>query len=74
MRYFGPPGDAPVYESTQPAPTPVGELCLSCEKPIEAGDRGFLVPSRVGSDAGRERPWHRACFLAEVIGPLEDLG
>jgi hypothetical protein len=71
VRYFGAPEDAPVYESTQPAPTPVDEPCMSCEVAIECGDQGFLIPSMVGSDNGRERPWHRLCFLSEVVGPLK---
>lgn len=65
MRYFGPPGDAPVYETMAGAPTPVGEPCFHCAAPIGEDDQGFLIPHIGEIDP---RPWHKACFLWSVLG------
>ena len=70
MRYFGAPGDAPVYEDTEQGPTPVGRPCLSCTYPVKRSDRGFLIPYAGGATPGKEEPWHRECFLSDIIGDL----
>lgn len=81
MRYFGEPGDAPVYEEIEQAATPVGRRCVSCHDPIEPEDRGYLIPylPSLETDGGGgsavigEEPWHRGCFLRNVLGPLADI-
>lgn len=76
MRYFGEPHDAPVYEETERASTPVGVPCSSCKVPIEDGDDGFLIPDlfTLGVDATiDESPWHRRCLLSEILGPAARL-
>lgn len=75
MRYFGPPGDAPVYEGTDRATTPVGEKCFSCHVAIKLGDQGFLIPNvskaTVRDDGSfEELPWHRRCLMENVLGPM----
>lgn len=74
MKYFGAPGDAPLYEETEQGPTPVGVPCLSCTTPIEADDRGFLIPDltrRAGRNGLiRESPFHRLCFISDILGDL----
>jgi hypothetical protein len=69
MKYFGAPGDAPVYEGVDRAPTPVGRKCFSCKEEIRLGDRGFLIPYARPTETAEE-PWHRLCFLSDVLGPL----
>lgn len=70
MRYFGQPEDAPVYEHAERAPTPVGQLCVHCIDPIGPDDQGFLIPYLGVADPSLwEAPWHRACWLWNVLGP-----
>ena len=45
MRWFGKYWGAPVNETTPGAPVPLGERCAACDNPIEATDRGFLIPA-----------------------------
>lgn len=68
MRWFGKDWGAPVNESCEQAPRPVGELCLDCREPIEEGDDGFLIPF-MSMDGGQgEKPHHYRCFVEQVIG------
>lgn len=45
MSWFGESWGAPCCEEEH-VPTPVGEACVLCDEPIEAGDRGFISPFR----------------------------
>lgn len=72
MRYFGPkfPSEkypAPIFEHAEKVDTPVGVPCLSCGKPIEDGETGFVFP-HIGEDGTTEEPRHRHCMLANVLG------
>lgn len=77
MRYFGEPLDAPVYDVADQAATPVGRACVDCLRPITSEDQGFLIPdlSSLETDAAGgaavfgEEPWHRDCFLLNILGP-----
>jgi hypothetical protein len=69
--WFGQAWDAPVCEGAPQLAVPVGEPCLRCDVKITEGDRGVLIP--YGGPAGGGdpalAPWHRGCFLAEIVGP-----
>jgi hypothetical protein len=79
--WFGRTWHAPINDGPWVA-TPVGELCLYCEQPIEEDDSGVLmgvvVSALVNLDppadpSAREssytmRPEHRKCFLTQVLG------
>lgn len=72
-RFFGERWDAPRVEESIQVPTPVGELCLHCEEPIEEGDRGVLMPY---IDAGMNthvRAVHMECDLRAVLGGIAHL-
>ncbi len=75
VRYFGPRDDAPIYDDAEEARTPVGEPCAYCEKPIEDGQRGFLIPYLPSLECGGgthaigELAYHRICFLTTILGP-----
>jgi hypothetical protein len=45
------------------APTPVGRICVECDKPVEDGDTGFVLRS----SAIEHVFYHRVCFLRTVI-------
>lgn len=70
MRYFGEPSDAPIYRNIEQGPTPVRRKCCSCKNPIRIRDRGFLIPYAGGETPGEEEPWHRECFLFDILGDL----
>lgn len=77
---FGPLGPP----ALPPAATPVGELCLHCDEPIEAGDSGSLMPltelaegpleegAKPGTRlfAGRIVPVHRECEIRQIAGSV----
>ena len=74
MNYFGKPWDAPVTEFVDQGPTPVGELCLWCEEPIQDGDRGILLPCiGLENEQVRIRPEHLECHLRQIIGGIAHL-
>lgn len=67
--FFGQPWDAPVCEDSPQAPTPVGQPCMRCEVAIKDGDQGFLIPYAPATGYPHLAPWHRACFMTEIVGP-----
>ena len=67
--YFGEPWDAPCCEDSPRVATPVGQPCLRCEVPIKEGDQGWLIPYAPATGYPHLAPWHRACFLASILGP-----
>lgn len=66
--YFGRRWDAPAFDDAIEIPTPVGQLCLWCGEPIEAGDNG----STMGSPTGVQ-PVHLECFLRSLLGDVPHL-
>lgn len=42
MLRFGRAWDSPACDDSREEPTPLGVLCLNCDKPVEDGDRGWL--------------------------------
>lgn len=69
MEFFGEPWDAPVCEDTPQAPTPTGQLCFRCKVPIKDGDQGLLIPYAPMTGEPSLEPWHRLCFMREILGP-----
>lgn len=66
-------GQGWVNDIGEPVPTPVGEPCARCGKPIVAGDMGVKMPF---SDGSAEKPvesevtYHRSCLL-DAVGVVE---
>lgn len=75
--FFGERWDAPRVDDATQVPTPVGDPCLYCTEPIEADDRGVLMPyvDRVedGVVVGGVAPVHMECDLRMGIGTAEHL-
>ncbi len=51
------------------APTPVGAPCGFCQEPIEAGDKGVIIP-HIDTDGASEKPYHFECHMRLTIGSL----
>jgi hypothetical protein len=68
--FFGGHWDAPILESAQSAPTPVGVTCYLCDRPIHHGDQGFIRPLITENGPGGNLPVHRGCDMAVTIGHL----
>jgi hypothetical protein len=64
MWWFGESWGAPCCEEELHVATPVGVVCMECEKRIVGGDQGFLVPHR---SAMADLGYHRVCFLRTII-------
>lgn len=67
MQYFGKPWDAPVCKDTRQALTPIGAPCLDCGRPIEEGDRGYLIPFARTDGPATIEVHHRVCFHRQVV-------
>lgn len=70
--FFGPRWDAPRVDHATQVDTPVGEVCLHCEEPIEAGDRGLLTPALLPNVTDGGFGWvvrtiHLECDLRAVL-------
>lgn len=65
--YFGEPWDVPALDGAVQAPTPIGRPCITCESPIENGDRGWLRPTVI-SDRLSLVAIHAECELATIVG------
>lgn len=48
--------------------TPVGELCMYCEKQIEPESQGLLIPYIPACKHALLRPWHIDCFIQSIGG------
>jgi hypothetical protein len=71
VRYFGAAWDAPILDGATAVTTPVGQACYDCNKPVAAGDRGFLRPTvrKINGEwAGTIEPVHAECDLRTVMG------
>lgn len=73
-RYFGSPWDAPFIDDAVQVPTPVGEVCLTCDESVIEGEQGVVMPhiylSEDGQTAARDTAQHRECMLLGVLGHL----
>lgn len=70
--FFGEPWPSGVCENARQRPTPVGELCLWCDEPIEDGQQGVFI-SAFGENGAVEHPEHRECALRSVLGGVAHL-
>lgn len=66
MMWFGESWGAPVCEPEQHTSTPVGRICIECDKPVADGDTGFVTPL-ARPDGVESLVYHRVCFLRTVI-------
>lgn len=69
MKWFGLKPWSPMCQDCPRVEIPVGEPCLHCGEPIEAGGDGVMIPH---GDTG-DRPWHWECNLRGIIGGLNHL-
>lgn len=70
--WFGESWGAPVCESAQHLPTPIGEACMFCDRSIADGDQGMTVPHYSVSGYGLGS-MHLSCFLRHLgIADLPD--
>lgn len=73
IQFFGDRWDAPqVDPPAEQVPTPVGQVCLHCTEPIEAGDRGLLRLAIRTGGASIE-PTHMECDLRMTLGGMDHL-
>jgi len=72
MTWFGEPWDAPLNEECERQATPVGELCLRCEEPIESWASGVTMVCIDAAGATR-RPQHLECFIRSSVGSMGHL-
>ncbi len=71
MNYFGPePWGIAVRRPELMGPTPVGARCCACEELVTEGDSGLHCTRHHFSGAVDRVPWHRECFLANIMGGL----
>lgn len=88
LLYFGDKWDSPMLDAdwgreVRQVPTPVGQLCQACDKPIEAGDRGLFQTAlrEVPADEATARiggimvspfiePIHAECHLRQGVGSV----
>jgi hypothetical protein len=66
VRWFGQHWGAPCCDDTNAVPTPVGEPCCLCRKPILVGDDGFLSLYFGAKDPPHIRPIHYNCELLNL--------
>jgi hypothetical protein len=66
MKYFGDP-DAPVHESVERVPAPVGRACIDCGVHIFPSDSGFILPFAGDPESVGDAVYHRLC-LARCLG------
>lgn len=66
VKWFGETWGAWVCAPADHIETPVKELCMLCEKPIEPTDQGLMVPYVPACGPVRGEPWHRECFLRSI--------
>lgn len=69
MRWFGRSWGAPVNEDGEQVPVPVGSACFRCGRLVDEDDQGVELPYAPPSGPLTLEPWHRACFLASLLGP-----
>jgi hypothetical protein len=68
--FFGQRWDAPIVDRARFVPTPVGQVCYLCDRPIHRGDQGFIRPLITENGPDRNLPVHRGCDMAVTIGHL----
>lgn len=62
IQWFGKSWGAPVCAQNNHKPTPVGKVCIQCDKPISEGDQGVSMTT-----AGPDRAeMHLDCFLTNL--------
>ena len=66
VRWFGENWGAHVCDPELYAETPVGQECIQCNKKIEEGDQGLLIPSTFDEDTLPESIWHLDCFVSSI--------
>lgn len=70
--YFGDPWPSGICDGGTPVDTPVGEPCVHCDEPVQAGQQGsFVYVALEGLDV--QRPAHKECSLRVVLGGIGHL-
>lgn len=64
--WFGESWGAPICDQAYHTLTPVGQMCLRCERPIQADSQGIVTAAVDHEGRATMRPWHLDCFLGSV--------
>jgi hypothetical protein len=64
MRWFGAAPFSPLCVDVPHVPTPVGAVCIYCEEPIAAGERGYFYSGTP------PQPVHYECFVRQIVGSV----
>ncbi len=70
MKWFGESWGAPLCGECEHVSTPVGELCVYCEEPIEANQAGVVMPAGDAHGHFAEKPEHYECFIRQIVGSV----
>lgn len=68
-RYFGDPWPSGICETGEQVATPVGELCINCEEPIEEDQQGTFIYA-IEDGVMTPKPSHKECSLRSVLGGI----
>jgi hypothetical protein len=68
VRWFGQSWGASVCDPVDHVETPAGENCTRCGEQLQATDTGVILP--YASDPPASMPYHRNCYLREIIGSV----
>lgn len=65
VHWFGASWGAAVCKPSYHLATPIGQLCMHCDRPIEQDDCGLIMMYH-GTDGSWPCPSHIACFLDSI--------
>lgn len=68
--FFGEPWPSGVCDTGVQVPTPVGELCVNCDEPIEEGQQGTFIGVMRDAQRVSFQPSHKECSLRAVLGGI----
>jgi hypothetical protein len=66
MEWFGETWGAPINQMCERTTTPVQEECIFCNHPIQAGDRGFVMPYLKDDMTTEAVASHLRCFIRSI--------
>lgn len=66
MKFFGDPWKLELLNRGEQVPTPAGDPCISCERPILAHHRGVMLPHHSEVGGPHEHPCHLDCLASDL--------
>ncbi len=71
MKWFGKNWGAPVCREEEQVETPVDSECFACDRKVQAGDQGVVLPFMAGEgDPRTQAPYHKDCFIRCILGDV----